>query len=93
MCLPKLFFKSLQHLTPTMNGNRPALNRTYHAAECQVTLNSKRYMLYMPFRSDMVTRVEALEEQIQGIAAKFIAPQTILRNEINFVGLLGERES
>lgn len=76
-----------------MCGKRPALNRTYYAAECRVTINGKRYMLYMPFNRDMVDKIESLESRIQGIAAKFIAHQTVLRNEINFIGITGQAES
>ena len=90
---PELIFKSLKRIKPAMNGGRPALSHTYHAAECRVTLDDKEYMLYMPFSPDMVDKIEDLEFRMYGIAAKFIIPQTIFRNEINFIGFFGERIS
>ena len=90
---PELIFKSLKRIKPAMNGGRPALSHTYHAAECRVTLDDKEYMLYMPFSPDMVDKIENLEFRMYGIAAKFIIPQTIFRNEINFIGFFGERIS
>lgn len=74
-----------------MRGRRPALTRTYHAAECRITLDGKQYMLYMPFRAEMVNRIETLAESIKGIAANFIAPLAVLRNEISFINIFGER--
>ena len=93
LCYPELMFKRLKHIKPAMSGGKPALSRTYHAAECRVTLDGKEYMLYMPFSPDMVDKIEDLESRIHGIAAKFIIPQTILRNEINFIGFFGEEIS
>lgn len=90
LCHPTQLLRHLKEIQPTMRGRRPALTRTYHAAECRIMLDGKQYMLYMPFRAEMVDRIEALADSIKGIAANFIMPLTILRNEISFINHFGE---
>ena len=88
---PKLHFKQLRNMEPALRNGRPALRRTYGIAECEISLEGKRYMLYMPFKPHVADIVEALEQKLLPLSATFICHNRILRNEFEYINLFGRR--
>ena len=58
------------------------MRRTYFAAESEVEWNGGRYLLYMPFRRELVAHIEALEMALDGVEAPFLCRHRILYNEM-----------
>lgn len=83
---PSLYFCRLRSVRCRFVGGRPMVRRTYFAAEAKVEWNGGRYLLYMPFRKELVAHIEALEMALDGVDASFLCRHRILYNEMIVAG-------
>ncbi len=80
--IPHLYFCRLRNLRCRCANGRPLVHRTYYAAEAEVEWNSRRYLLYMPFRREMVAHIEELELALAGKDLPFFCHHQIFYNEM-----------
>ena len=91
--IPSLHFCSLRNMRCRFVGGRPVVRRTYFAAEAEVEWNGGRYLLYMPFRRELVAHIEALEMALDGVDAPFLCRHRILYNEMLEPGGVADRRA
>lgn len=88
---PALHFKRLRLAEPLLCNGAIVVRRTHTAIETEIAIGGRRYLLYLPFRSESIRHIEALEAIAQERSRGALIENHILHEELMLRDSLGRK--
>ena len=90
---PALHFKRLRQAESLLNNGEPIVRRTHSAIETEIIIDSKHFLLYLPFRRESLLHIENLEAMAREHSRGPLIENSILCEELTLVDSLGQKQS
>lgn len=88
---PELHFKRLKQIKPILCDGKVNIWRTYGAMEAQVMWGGHRYLLFLPFRSEILINLESVEVEARERSRGPLLESRIFRDEMVYCDNFGRK--
>lgn len=89
---PALHFKRLKQAEPLLCNELPIVQRTHSVVESEISVNGRRFLLFLPRHSESIRHIEELEQTARERTRGPLLENHILYEELIFVDSLGHKQ-
>lgn len=93
LSVPALHCRRLRQMVPICHNDRPIIRRTHSSFESEILWNDRRYLLSLPFKAEMLRRIEELEAELRNRRQGPLIECEILYDELVLTDSLGQKQT